>query len=113
MEHALDIAKRMYDKAGMSLEVDIAHYLRHGYVFSAPDKLLLGAPMSTDHPERIAKPGEADAWYVRLAVGKGAMRWFIENMPWYLPKVAWHRDFKKPTGILHVWSTDIVCSKIR
>lgn len=99
----LDQAKGLYDSHGACFEADLAHYLRFGYVFSTPEHFLMAAPVTLPDIAHLARPGEADAWYVRLAVGHGAMRWFIRQMPWSLPFVCWNRAFKNPKGALHVW----------
>ena len=113
MGQAIATAKQLYASAGLKLEAELGFYLDRGFVFSGPDRLLLCNPGVSDDPAKIATPGEADCWFVRLAVGPGALRWFLQQMPWYLPKVAWYRNFKNPGGPLHVWDTNRLVKLLR
>ncbi len=104
---AIEQAANLYAKHGLKLSVDLERYLKWGYVFVTPDRVLLARPLNTakgvDHwPEEK----DADAWYVKLAVGENAMRWFFDRMPYALPFVAWKRDFKSASDKLHIHRTE-------
>lgn len=113
MNPAIASAKKLYDEQGLRFEAVLAHYLDHGYVFVEPGRLVMGSPVREEQPDKIAAPGEADCWHVHLAVGEGAMKWFIRQMPWYLPKICWRREFKANASRLHVWPTDKLINKLR
>ena len=109
---AIEEAARLYAAHGMNLSEDLERYLKFGYVFVTPDRLMLGRPMLRERgAEYWPQAGEGDAWYVRLAVGKGAVRWFVEQMPYYLPFLAWNRQFKD-NGRLHIWPTDKFANRL-
>jgi hypothetical protein len=113
MNTTLSVIQKLYAESGGCFEAELAHFLRHGYVFSQPDMFLMCAPCSLAQSGAITEPECADAWFVGLAVGDGALNWLIRQMPWYLPKVAWYRDFKHRTGRLHVWPTETLIAKLR
>lgn len=108
MTPVLQVAEDMYKAAGLKLADDLHAYLTHGFVFANPAALLLGRPIiSSEGPSRWLTPEEyhlADCWYVKLAVGNGAVRWFLHQMPWTLPKLAWERGFSGK-GKLRIYST--------
>ena len=64
-----------------SLDQEIAEFAADGFVFIGPDYLLLGRQVK-------------HAWMVHLAVGRGALKKFIELMPYYLPYIGWTRQLK-------------------
>lgn len=109
MTPVLQTAEEMYQAAGLKLGDDLHAYLTHGFVFANPAALLLGRPIiSSEGPKRWLTPEEyhlADCWYVKLAVGKGAVRWFLRQMPWPLPKLAWERGFSGKEK-LRIYSTE-------
>jgi hypothetical protein len=113
MNSTLSVIQKLYAGRDVPFEVELAHFLKHGYVFSEPDMFLMCAPCSLEQNGTITEPGCADAWLVGLAVGPGALNWLIRKMPWYLPKVAWYRDFKHKNGRLHVWPTETLIAKLR
>lgn len=112
---ALQTAQDLYKSRDLDLGKDIHAYLTHGFVFANPAALLLGRPIiSSEGPNRWLTPEEyhlADCWYVKLAVGDGALRWFISRMPWHLPKLAWERGFSGKEN-LRIYSTDTVLKKL-
>lgn len=57
---------------------DVAYYLKRGYVFCTRDCILMG--------ERIGT-----GWFVYLAVGEGAMEYFLRHLPYPLPHIGWQR----------------------
>lgn len=111
--HPLDKANELYAKAGINFTQDLAFHLRNGYVFSDPEHFLMGFPVILANPNTIARPGEAEAWHVRLAIGQGALGWFLRQMPWFLPFVCWHRTLKNSKGALHVWPSEILMKRLR
>lgn len=75
-----------------SINEDLEFFLRHGYVFSSPDHLLIGCRIE-------------DAWFIHAAIGRGALRKFFDLMPYYLPYVGWARPQRgRKTVVWH--STD-------
>lgn len=103
---AIAQASALYAKHGLSLSQDLSDYLRFGYVFASPGLLLLGRPVKAANGPEWAKEGDAcDAWYVHLAVGQGALAWFVQKMPFHLPLLGWKRDFKNPANGLRFYPT--------
>jgi hypothetical protein len=110
----IDQAAQIYAQHGMVLARDLEDYLRdaHAHVIKTPDMLLLARPVDVANVERwLADPGEANAWYVRLLIGRplAAMR----EMPYPLPLCCWHRNFRTPGGPLHVAATHRILNKLR
>lgn len=79
-----------------TLQKDITHYLRTGYVFATPEYFIMG--------QRI------DAgWYVHAAVGVGALEGFLRHMPYYLPYIGWER---RGTGKVRWYQTTKITNKL-
>jgi len=111
---ALQIAEDLYKKNGLVLGKDLHSYLTHGFVFSSPATIMIGRPIIEAESDRWLEPEEyhlADSWFVKMAVGDGALKWFITRMPWHLPKVIWQRGFKGDER-LRVFDTDKLIKKI-
>lgn len=102
---AIDEAKALYRTAGRDLNRDLSDFLDCGYVFATPDRLLLARPIQRADWRRWVTPAEADAWFVQLAVGRGSIRWFVEQMPVWLPWIAHRRDMRGDDR-LHCVQTD-------
>lgn len=90
---AIDQAKQLYARLGLDLSRDLGWHLDYGVVFCTPDRLVLA------HAIRLAEPAvwpatAPDAWYVRLALGRGSLAWFVRQMPHFLPSLAWRRGFR-------------------
>lgn len=115
MAPALQQAQELYKAKGMDLATDIHAYMTHGFVFSNPAALLLGRPIiSSEGPSKWLEPQDyhlADCWYVKLAIGKTALRWFISRMPWHLPKIAWERGFSGKEN-LRIYPTETLIKRI-
>lgn len=108
---AIAQALGIYSKHGLSLERDLADYLAFGYVYAEPGRLLMGRPVKAGNGlEWLPKGHAGDAWYVHLAVGQGALDWFVRKMPFHLPKLGWRRDFKNPAAGLRFYPTDRVAT---
>lgn len=105
MKTAIQHAAEIYEQNGMLLAPDLENYLKFGFVFCTPDRLLLARGINVnDGPDNwLARPDSGDAWYVKLAVGHGCIPWFLSMAPSPKPYVAWKRDFSKGTGDLHVY----------
>jgi hypothetical protein len=76
--------------------VDLALYLRHGFVHNAPDLFAMWRPVCASASlEQIANAEHAfenpDAWYVDLAVGN--LRKLARLLPYELPKICFFRKF--------------------
>ena len=86
----------LYEKIGTDLFKDIAVYMDMGYVFKTPHSLLLGKAVRRDqgNPDAQWDVKDPDAWYVRTAVGDGAVKEFIDRIPYPLPYVGWMRHVK-------------------
>ena len=94
--NVLKDALKLYEKIGTDLFKDVAMYMAHGYVFKTPESLLLGKAVRRDGGNPDAQWGveDPDAWYVRTAVGEGAVKEFISRIPYPLPWVGWMRHVK-------------------
>ena len=94
--NVLEQSLKLYEKIGTDLFKDIAVYLANGYVFKTPNSLLLGKAVRTDggNPDAQWNVHTPDAWYVRTAVGDGAVGEFISRIPYALPWVGWMRHVK-------------------
>lgn len=114
---AIETACALYEAHGAVLASDLQDYLRHPWarIVKTPDLLLLYRPIVLDDPERwLEQPGEANAWYVRLCVSRIGIAAALREMPYPLPFVCWHRNFRAgPTGHLHVVSTETLIEKVR
>lgn len=76
----------------------IAECLERGYVYVAPDCVLLGFRVGA-------------GWFVRLAVGKGALGRFVAQMPYRLEFIGWAREFRGRKNV--VWHpTEVVLRKV-
>ena len=89
-------ALELYEKIGTDLFKDIAVYMDRGYVFKTPHSLLLGKAVRRDqgNPDAQWDVENPTAWYVRTAVGDGAVKEFINSIPYTLPWVGWMRHVK-------------------
>lgn len=91
---AIDEAKQLYAAHGLSLALELGRHLDFGGVVHVDaERLLIGRPIVLADPDVWPQPGAADAWYVTLAVGRGALPFFIRQMPYFLPFIAWRRGF--------------------
>lgn len=82
--------------------IDLALYLRHGFVHNAPDLFAMWRPVcAAGSLEQIANPEHAfenpDAWYIDLAVGN--LRKLARLLPYELPKICFFRKFHKTLKI--------------
>jgi len=96
--NVLEQATQAYETTGGAFDRDVAAYACHGgYVFLAPDHILLSKPVRRDggDPSGQWNVEGADAWFVKFAAGDGRVRKFIELMPFPLPWVGWARETKK------------------
>lgn len=102
---AIEEAAFLYKEHDMVLAHDLQNYLKHGYVFVTPEWLLLARPIFKNKgPDVWTDTG--DTWYVKLAVGRGALKQFIGRIPYSLPYLAWKRNFKNQKEPLHVWPAE-------
>lgn len=106
MPTAIETAAKLYQSRGLVLARDIEAYLAGGYIIATPDKLLLWRACRRASPDIwLADQGEADAWFVGLAVGTG-LRQFVREMPYYLPFIAWRRAFKDESARVRTYQTE-------
>jgi hypothetical protein len=111
------VARSLYLRSGLDFDGVKQAYEDFGFVSSSPSHLLLFRPAKSDSIAEwlsLDRFAEADTWHVGLAVGDGNTRWFLEQMPWYLPKVSWTKLAKhgKDDGY-RIYDTDKLISKIR
>ena len=105
--NAIQEAKSLYIKHGLSFERDLCHYLEHGVVISRPDRFLMGKAVreadgaNADDQWNVKKP---DTWYIHCAIGKGFLEWFLMNAPERLPKIAFRR-WKQKENKLRFYNT--------
>ena len=93
----LEEAVLSYEKTGGTWEDDIARYAHlGGYVYIAPDCIILGKPVRRDMgiPEGQWNVEDPDAWFVKYAGGRGYVSKFIDLIPFPLPFVGWGRETK-------------------
>ena len=113
MKTAIQEAAELYEANGLSLARDLEYYLKHGYVFCAPDRLLLAQEIKREDEGRSwTAPGTGDTWFVQLAVGKDCVSWFIQQAPYSRKWVAWFRQFKNPGGKLHFYDFEKLKRKL-
>lgn len=74
-------AEEMHDHIGLNFQDAFTYYAQYGYIISTPTTLIWGEQFK-------------DYWLVYLAVGKGAIKQFIEQQPFWLPKFAFCRLLK-------------------
>lgn len=108
MKTAIQQAAELYQKNGMNLSVELERYLKFGYVFVTPDRLLLARSLESSRgvdfwPE---KSTDGDTWFVKLAVGQNCIPWFIQQIPFYKPYVAWGRDLVRNKKDLRIYATE-------
>ena len=93
MKTAIQQAAELYGSHGLNLSGDLEYYLKYGYVFVTPDRLLMAREITKEGVGETWTPhGEGDCWYVRLAIGKGCLKWFINQAPYFRPWIAWQRE---------------------
>jgi len=107
----IEAAQAYYRSQGWSLEQDLGYYLCQGYVFSAPNRLLLAKPVRKEVGEPDWHPETPDCWYVHYAAGDGALEWFVKQMPYYLPFLGWTRN-KGVNREFRAYPTERVCAKL-
>lgn len=100
--NAIFQAKRMYQEAGHNFEQDLGHYLTNGYVVSEPGRFIMFKPVRKDLGEKDWHSQNPDTWYVHCAVGRGAIRSFLNLAPFDLPYIAWSR-FRDAKSSLNVY----------
>lgn len=105
----------MYAQHGLSLAADLENYARAGFLFATPDRLLLARPIDLDRGLDEWLPPEAgNAWYVRLAVGRGCLDWFLAQAPHRKPYIAWSRGFRRCRAAeLRIFATSTLERRIK
>jgi len=108
---AIAQAHALYAKHGIDLNRELSDHLDFGYVFSTPDRLLLERPVRVDDLPKW-NPKNPDAWFVTLAVGDGCLGWFVAQIPYRLPLLAWFRGMKRTDSEIHVVPMDRFLTKV-
>ena len=91
---AIQLAAEMYAERGLTLAHDLENYLKFGYVFCTPERIMLAREIKKDDEKQSwLAHGEGDTWMVHLAVGAD-INWFINQAPYAKKWVAWAREFK-------------------
>lgn len=108
MKTAIQQAAELYQKNGMNLSAELERYIKFGYVFVTPDRLLLARSLDSNRgvdfwPDNAT---DGDTWFVKLAIGRGCIAWFLQQIPFYKPYVAWGRDLVRQTQDLHYHATE-------
>jgi hypothetical protein len=101
---AIVAARSLFNEHGQDFEQQLGWYLTRGVVVSTPDRFIMAKPIRADRGDDEWGVKDADAWYVHVAVGDGALRWFLSQAPFALPKLAWRR-VKDPANRLRVYPT--------
>lgn len=105
--NAIFQAKKMYEARGLNFEQDLGHYLTQGIVVSQPDRFLMAKPVRKEIGEKDWHPETPDCWHVHIAIGKGCLRWFFEQAPFFLPFVSFSRSKCRDGGkMLRVYPTE-------
>ncbi len=90
--------KDLYDECSMDMFKDISVYLTHGYVHKTPKSFILAKTINKDIDTPPAEQWDTpnpNAWFVHMAVGQGAISYWINLMPFTMPYVGWARENKK------------------
>jgi hypothetical protein len=66
-------------------------YSEHGYVVSTPTTLCFGRPCMEQDWQLWTTLDKADAWWVEMVIGSGALSSLIKQFPFPLPRVGWQR----------------------
>lgn len=105
MKTAIQQAAELYSAHGLILAKDLEHYLKYGYVFCTPDRLLLARSIDLEKGQDhwVSDQKEGSAWLVKLAIGRDCIPWFLQQIPFHKPFVAWGRDFLNRKANLHVY----------
>jgi hypothetical protein len=119
---ALRTAIEIYAQLGRNFAEVHGQYSEHGYVFSTPQWLIMARPVRRDNPgawlkvqdigQAFPSCPEADAWYVQIAVGRGALGRFVQHMPFHLPFICWRRSLKDASQRLRFYRLDRVLGLI-
>ncbi|HVU38092.1 MAG TPA: hypothetical protein VHC95_07135 [Opitutales bacterium] len=109
-------AVKAYESLGRNFAEDHGAYLEFGYVVSTPNWFVMARPVNLAQPARwltvddlnstFPNCPEAEAWYVQFACGRGALRRFMQHLPFWLPKICWKRSLKKPHSPLRIYRLD-------
>ena len=92
-----------YEKAqeirGVALRAELDECMSKGYVFVGPGYLLAGFRVGA-------------GWFIRLAVGRGALEKFVELMPYRLEFIGWARELKGRSEVKW-YPTELVLRKVK
>ena len=95
----------MFEERGLNFEQQLGWYLMNGIVVCRPDRFLMVKPIRSWVGDDDWNAPDADTWYCHVAVGEGALKWFLSQVPYQLPKVAWRR-VKDPSNRLRCYNTN-------
>ena len=98
-------ARQLYERHGLDFERDLGFYLTNGLVVSRPDRFLMAKLIEKDMGDDSWNSKNPNTWYVHVAVGKGALEWFLMQAPVRMPYLAWRR-FKNGKNDLRIYETD-------
>lgn len=69
-------------------------YTLIGYTYTSPDAIAFARTCQEVNPFKVLQEGEpADAWWVELVIGKGALALLCGKLPYNLPRIGWQRGF--------------------
>lgn len=103
--NAIMEAKALYAQHGLDFERDLGFYLTNGLVVSRPDRFLMAKLIVKEEGDDCWNPEKPDSWYVHVAVGKGALEWFLLQAPIRMPYLSWRR-FKNGKNDLRTYRTE-------
>lgn len=69
-------------------------YSQYGYVYSEPGRICMFRPCKRENWQEWVLGGEADCWWVELAIGYKSLRRFWQVAPYHLPYVGWQRGLR-------------------
>ena len=113
MKTAIQEAAELYQSKGLVLAQELENYLKFGYVFCTPERLLLANEAKRDgNCASWVAHGEGDCWHVKLAIGRGSVKWFLDKAPYPKKWVAWAREFKTDSRNLHFYDFNRLTHKL-
>lgn len=96
-------AKQMFLENGLNFEEQLGWYLANGVVVSNKDKFLMAKPISLQDGDDSWSSSKPDCWYIHCAIGVQSLKWFMQQAPYALPKLAWRR-IKDKNNALRVYN---------
>jgi len=113
VKSAIQEAAELYQSKGMNFALELENYLKFGYVFCTPERLLLANEAKREgNCASWVVDGQGDTWHVKLGIGRGCVEWFIRQAPHTKKWVAWAREFKTGNGALRFYDFEKLKLKV-